>query len=205
MNPYRARRATTDDLEQLLALWKAVNLPGLELEKHFTDFQVIEDQQGKIFGAIGMTISGHDARIHSESYADFGLTDTLRPLLWDRLENIAKNHGLFRIWTDETAPFWKKEVGFTVPPEQTAQKWPESFGAMPHGCLVLQIRDESASPDALESELANYRRREQERLDTLMGRAKAIKLVVTLIVAGLFICAMVFAVLFIMKGMPYLR
>lgn len=202
MNPYRARRATTDDLEQLLTLWKAVNLPALELEKHFTDFQVIEDQQGKLAAAIGMTISGHDARIHSESFADFGLTDTLRPLFWDRLENIAKNHGLFRLWTDETAPFWKKEVGFNAPSEQAAHKWPESFGAMPHGCLMLQLRDESAAPDALERELANYKRMEQERLDTLKSRAKVVNVVMTLIVGALFVGAVVIGFLFITKGMP---
>ena len=55
---YRARRATTDDLAQLLALWRAAQFPTEELEKQFTDFHVAADAQGNVAAAIGLQLSG---------------------------------------------------------------------------------------------------------------------------------------------------
>src|SRR5271154_1485404 len=113
MNRYRTRRATVDDLAQLAVLWRAAQMPVAELEKQFTDFQVAEDDQGKVAAAIGLHIDGSSGRGHSETFADFGLTDTLRPALWARLQVVAQNHGLFRLWTEEDAPWWKKDAGFS--------------------------------------------------------------------------------------------
>ena len=81
MNSYRTRRATVDDLAQLAELWQAAHLPAAELEKQFTDFQVAEDEQGKLAAAIGLHIEGGHGRVHSETFADFALTDALRPAL----------------------------------------------------------------------------------------------------------------------------
>jgi N-acetylglutamate synthase-like GNAT family acetyltransferase len=200
MNSYRARRATTDDLEQLIALWREAQFPAQELEKRFTDFQVVEDGQGKILGAIGITISAHEAKIHSETFSDFGLTDSLRPLLWERMESVAKNHGLCRLWTDESAPFWKKDVGFAEATEAALQKLPPDFGQHSNGWLMLQLREESASPASLENELALYKEAEAARLETLFRRARIVKTVFTLIAAILFLIGLSMLVIYFKNG-----
>jgi len=183
---YRVRRATTDDLESLKAVWAEAALPAAELEKRFTEFQVAESAEGRIVGAIGLQIEGAHGRIHSEAFADFALTDTLRPLLWERLERMARSHGLFRLWTAETAPFWKKDAGFsgaTDPP-------PEVFGPAPGPWLALRLKDEGADPDLLEAQFTLFREAERAKREKLMGRAAAIKMVGTVIAVLLFLFAM---------------
>jgi N-acetylglutamate synthase-like GNAT family acetyltransferase len=180
---YRIRRATTDDLEQLTAVWKAASLPATELEKQFTEFQVAEDPGGQIVGAVALQVAGTDGKIHSETFADFALSDTLRPLLWQRLEGVARNHGLFRLWTAETAPFWKKDVGFsasTGPP-------PEVLGPAGGPWLSLRLKDEGADPNLLDAQFELFREAERARREQLLQRAAALKTIGTLIAVLLFI------------------
>jgi N-acetylglutamate synthase-like GNAT family acetyltransferase len=183
---YRIRRATTDDLEQLTALWAAAALPAAELEKQFTEFQVVENAGGQIVGAAALQVAGTDGKIHSETFADFALSDTVRPLLWERLENVARNHGLFRVWTTETAPFWKKAAGFSNAPGEP----PEAFGPARAVWLALRLKDEGADPNLLEAQFNLFREAERARREKLLQRAAAVKLVGTLIAVLLFIFSM---------------
>ncbi len=99
------RRATVDDLPALKSLWLAAHLPADELESRLTEFQVVET--GGVFaGALGVQILRQHARLHSEDYADFSVADAARELFWERIQNLAANHGVFRVWTQETSPFW---------------------------------------------------------------------------------------------------
>src|ERR1051325_4145281 len=102
----RVRRATLDDLGTLKPLWTSMRLPAAELEKRLTEFQVIEGPDGKIIGAIGFQLADRAARIHSEAFSDFGFADAARAAFWERVQNLASNHGVFRLWTQENAPFW---------------------------------------------------------------------------------------------------
>lgn len=183
---YSVRRATTDDLEQLMALWAAAALPAAELEKRFTEFQVAESPDGRIVGAIGLQLAGADGKLHSETFADFALSDTLRPLFWQRLETIARNHGLFRFWTVETAPYWKKGAGFSTasgPP-------PEVFGPARGSWLALRLKDEGADPNLIEAQFALFREAEKAKREKLLQRAAALKTVGTVIAVLLFVFAM---------------
>lgn len=78
----------------------------MELERRLTEFQVVETLDGQLFGALGMEISGRHGRLHSEAFSDFALADVLRPHLWERMQSVATNHGLVRVWTREKTPFW---------------------------------------------------------------------------------------------------
>jgi N-acetylglutamate synthase-like GNAT family acetyltransferase len=180
---YRVRRATTDDLEQLKAAWAAVALSAGELEKQFTDFQVAESADGRIVGAIALQVAGADGRIHSETFADFALSDLLRPLLWQRLETVARNHGLFRLWTAEAAPFWKKHAGFATPPGPP----PSSFGPTGGPWLALRLKDEGADPDLLEAQFRLFRDAERARREKLLRRAEVLRMAGTLIAVLLFL------------------
>jgi N-acetylglutamate synthase-like GNAT family acetyltransferase len=183
---YRIRRATSDDLQQLCAVWEAAALPAAELEKQFTEFQVAENADGRIIGAIALQVAGADGKIHSETFADFALSDTLRPLFWQRLETMARSHGLFRLWTTETAPFWKKDAGFTSAPSQL----PEAFGATRGPWLSLRLKDEGADPNLLDAQFNLFRDAERAKREKLLHHAAALKMVGTFIAVLLFILAM---------------
>ena len=189
MNRYRTRRATTDDLQQLITLWQAAQLPALELEKRFTEFQVVEDAEGKLVAATGLELVGHDGRIHSESFADFSLTDAVRPLLWDRFQSIAKNNGLCRIWTDETAPYWKKDAGFIDAPVALVQQLPESFGPRDRPWIYTQLRPDSALPASIDQQFQMFKDAEQAKREDIFRRARTFKTAALIISAALFFFA----------------
>jgi N-acetylglutamate synthase-like GNAT family acetyltransferase len=180
---YHIRRATTDDLEKLIEVWRAAALPAADLEKQFTEFQVAESADRQIVGAIALQVVGTDGRVHSETFVDFGLSDTLRPLLWRRLETVARNHGLFRLWTAETAPFWKKDAGFTNPSGQP----PEAFGSGSGSWLALRLKEEGADPALLETQFNLFRETERASREKLLQRAAALKLAGTAIAVLLFV------------------
>lgn len=182
---YRARRATTDDLSALVPLWESAHLPAAELDKRFTEFQVVESGDGKLLGAIGLQISGKEGKIHSEAYIDFALTDTLRPILWQRINTVASNHGLFRLWTDEPAPFWKKECGFTLPSAEARAR--SQFGNSEATLLALQLREDAADPDALDAEFARFKAEEKLRTDKMFQQARVFKWIAWGLAAALFV------------------
>jgi N-acetylglutamate synthase-like GNAT family acetyltransferase len=186
LSSHRTRRATTDDLEPLKALWLAERLDAGELEKQLTDFQVGEDEQGAVAAAIALQISGSQGRIHSETIADFAQTDLWRPRLWFQLQSAAQNHGLFRLWTRETAPFWRRDAGFTDATREWLEKLPVDFGAAGPGWLALRIRDEAAEPEALERQFEVFKISEQEKRDKVLRRASLLRFLGTFIAILLF-------------------
>ena len=179
-----------DDLAQLAKLWRAADLPVAELEKQFTDFQVAEEDEGKLAAAIGLQIEGSNGRVHSETFADFALTDELRPALWGRLQVVAQNHSLFRLWTEESAPWWRKGAGFSTPSDELLQKLPESFGPRHPLWLSLRLKEEGADPALLDKEFALFKETERLRREKLMHRGRVLRIIGTLISALLFLFAL---------------
>jgi hypothetical protein len=59
------------------------------LAKRITDFQVAESAQGVFLGAAGLQVAQRQGLVHSEGFTDFALGDTLRPLLWERIQAVA--------------------------------------------------------------------------------------------------------------------
>jgi len=127
--PYRIRRATVEDLGPLRSLWQTLNLPVGELEKRVTEFQVAEAPDGQVLGAVGLQILQGQGLIHSEVFSDFALAEPLRPLLWERLQAVATNHGLVRLWTREAAPFWSHCGLLPAAPEALARACPRPGAA----------------------------------------------------------------------------
>src|SRR2546428_4985210 len=124
---YRVRRATLDDLAQLTGLWQAMRLAVPDLGKRITEFQVAEAPDGKLVGVVALQVTARQGRIHSESFVDFSLADKLRPVLWERLQSVARNHGLLRLWSQEKAPFWS-HCGMAAADAETMQKLPSLRG-----------------------------------------------------------------------------
>ncbi|MCX6894687.1 MAG: hypothetical protein NTZ16_04140 [Verrucomicrobia bacterium] len=165
-NSYRVRRATVDDLPALTALWQTMAFPVAEphLEKRLTEFQVAVDAGDKVLGAVALEIAGAQGRIHHEAFDDFGLAERLRPLFWDKIQMLAQNNGVFRLWTQEDAPFWK-QTGLQTPPRDILQKLPAKWTNAQGGWLTLPLKDEAAIKAlSVDQEFAAMMQAERERI-----------------------------------------
>jgi len=187
MNPpgHQVRRATLDDLQPLVALWQVAGLPALELEKHFTDFQVVARTDGPLIGAIGLSIQGHHGKLHSEAFFHPEQEEEFRPHIWERVQTVARNHGLTRLWTHESSPFWH-HCGFEEADAEMLKKLPAAFGDSPAGWRTLQLRDEAAISHSLDQEFELFRVTEKESTEKLIRKAKTLRMIATAIAVILF-------------------
>jgi N-acetylglutamate synthase-like GNAT family acetyltransferase len=190
----QVRRATIDDLRILQELWASMQLSPDDLESKLTEFQIAVSPDGSVAGAVGMEIIGRHGRIHDEVFMDFAQADALRELFWQRLLSVAKNHGLTRLWTTESAPFWKTN-GLLPPKSGELKKLPEAWAASKGQWMTLQLRDEEALDAALEKALAEFkgettmlRKKAEKPLRTLnmLATAFAIILAAAVIIASVY-------------------
>jgi N-acetylglutamate synthase-like GNAT family acetyltransferase len=146
---YHIRRATVDDKPALLALWASMHIPTSDLERRLTEFQVIESGNNQLLGALGMEVIERQGRLHSEAFSDFGLSGELRELLWARMQSVATNYGLARLWTTETAPFWK-QTGFRPADDAALKRLPAGWAELASvECFTMLLRDEDVLHTAL--------------------------------------------------------
>jgi len=190
---YRVRRATLDDIRQLTALWQSMQFPIEDLAKRITEFQVAEGAGGEVLGAVGLQIAERQGLVHSEAFSDFALADHLRPPLWDRLNALATNHGLLRIWTREQAPFWN-HCGLAKADAEALQKLPALWRGPSSGWLTLKLKDDVETVMSLDREFAMFMQSEKQRTDRIFQRARTLKTGMTLIAFVLLIAVGVWAV-----------
>ena len=189
MSKFQARRATVDDLPRLKQLWALMRLPEGELERQLTDFQVIVDEAGVIVGCAAFQMNQRHARIHSEAFEDFSLADYARPALWSRIQTLATNHGLVRLWTQETSPFWSRN-GFQAATEDALEKLPLLWDRLITGWLTIKLKDEEAMT-SLDKEFAMFVETERRQRDQLIGQTKTFK---TLAIGGILLMVLVLIV-----------
>lgn len=170
---YHARRAHLDDLPTLKVLWESMRFPEADLEKHLTDFQVVQDSNHQVVGAVGFQMAQRHGRIYHEAFGDFGITDQARPLLWKRIQALCTNHGIYRVWTRERVPFWIQN-GFQPAAPNTLEKLPEAWDRTQSDWLTLQLRDEQAIA-SLDKEFAMFVESEKGRSAEALGQARALK------------------------------
>ena len=180
MNPatLKARRATVDDLPALKSLWLAAQLPADTLETRLTEFQVVENR-GEFAGAVGVQIVRTAALLHSEDYADFAVADAARELFWERIQTLAANHGVFRVWTQETSPFWR-HWGFQTANAEILERLPDEWKNLGGGWLTLELKNEDAIKAALGNEFSNFMESEKEKTNRVAANAKKITLLITI-------------------------
>lgn len=192
MNPQnlRVRRATVDDIATLRQTWEAMRFSTDDLEKRLTEFQVVENAAGEAVGAMGLQLSGQHALLHSEGYSDFGVADAARQLFWERIQTLASNHGVFRIWTQEQSPFWK-HLGFQPPTAEISSRLPAGWknesdvglGATERregGWLTYRLKDEEAIAAALEKEFAPFMAGEKSETEKISEKARMINTFITI-------------------------
>ena len=176
---YRVRRATLDDLVALRSLWSSMHLAEGDLEKRLTEFQAAINESGKLVGAIGFQVHERHARIHSEVFDDFSVADEVRPLFWQRIQALAANHGVARLWTHESAPFWTHS-GLQPASTEVLQRLPPAWAGAASPWLTLQLKDENAIA-SVEKEMAVLMQTERQRTAAKLESAKTLKTVVTVI------------------------
>ena len=189
----QVRRATIEDLPRLIELWKVENLPVQELEKQFKEFQVAEDGE-KLVGAVAMRVEGKDGLLHSEVFAQAEHADSLREKLWERARMIAGNHGLYRIWSQMEAPYWKS--AFQEVPAEAASRLPPAF-ANDRPWRFLQLKDEAALNVSLDKEFALFREAEREDVAKLFRQARVFKVAAVVLGVGVFVLVIIWAVMFL--------
>lgn len=176
------RRATVEDLPQLIALWRLERLPET-LEKRFTEFHLVADAEGRVLATIGIQLAGTQGLLHSESIGMAEMSDALRTLLWERLQVIIKSNSLERLWTQLDSHYWR-ELAFQRPTPEQLKALPAKFahGERPWSIKSLCAADANA---VLEREMAEIRALQQREVARAQQRVKTMKrvaLVVTVVV-----------------------
>lgn len=194
----RVRRATVDDLDALRALWTSMRLPAAELEPRLTEFQIVEDQsEQKIVGAIGFQVAAQQGRLHSEGFTDFAIADAAREQLWDRIQTLATNHGILRLWTNEATPFWTR-LGFKTANTDDLKKLPPAWNNENKSWLTQQLKDEAAI-SAVEQELAMFMHAQKQQSTRLFEKMRVVKTLATIIAVIIAIFALGAAIFFLIK------
>lgn len=196
---HQVRRATIDDLPQLIALWKEERLPWETLERRFQEFQIAVSPEGEVLGAVGLQIAGREGLLHSEAFAYPEHADALRDLIWSRMQVVARNHGLLRVWTQLQTPFWHLN-GFVQAPAELLDKLPPGFSALPGTWYYAQLREEVTAPAAvIERELALFQAMERENTERILRRARTLKILAIVFALGLLVPLLIWALITVLR------
>jgi hypothetical protein len=197
--PYRVRRATLDDIGPLIGLWQSMHFPAEELAKRITEFQVAESAEGVLLGGVGLQIVERQGRIHSEGFTDFAVADHVRPLLWDRLQNLSANQGLLRIWTQETAPFWN-HCGLVRATGEVMELLPAAWRDLPPAWRTLKLRDDVEKIITADKEFAVFMESERARSQRVLRHGRVIKVVATLIALAIFLPVLIWVCVLVLRN-----
>jgi hypothetical protein len=196
--PFSVRRATVEDLPSLTALWHQMQLTEPGLDRRLTEFQVAVDGAGALVGAIGFQLCGKQARLHSEGFTDFSLADVVRPLLWDRLQVLAANHGTVRVWSLENAPFWSHNV-LSRPDAEALAKLPPAWNQLPGEWLTIKLREDVEEILSLDKEFALFAQSERECSRVVLSQARMLKKAATIGAILLGVAVLVASVYLLLK------
>jgi N-acetylglutamate synthase-like GNAT family acetyltransferase len=204
MNPriFKVRRATLEDLSALLQLWSSMRFDADALARRATEFQVAEDSSQTVVGAIGLQIVGKQGHIHSEAFTDFSVADQIRPLIFDRIKVLANNHGLIRLWTRESAPFWK-HIGLEQADAQALGKLPSAWKELGSGWFTLKLKEDLEEILSESAEFSLFVEAEKRRTQKTLDQARLIKSIATGI-ALLLLVGVVIAAIYLLRRNPVL-
>ena len=178
---YSARRATVDDLSGLKILWERARFQVLDLEKRLTEFQLIVSDAGDLIGALALHIEAKQGLLHSGAFAQPEQEEQFRPQLWERIQSVARNHGLNRLWTQEGAPFWL-QAGFVEGSAETLPRLPPGFGDRQARWLTLQLKDENVAALSIEHEFELFQTAQKEETERLRRLGRTMKVTVFVVI-----------------------
>ena len=205
MNPHaglRVRRTTLDDIGALRTIWLSMRLPADDLEKRLKEFQVVEDANGNVLGTVGIQFSKQHALIYGEGFSDFSIADDARQMFWQRFEALAANHGIFRVWTQETSPFWTR-WGFQPASAEILSRLPEEWKINEGKWLTLELKNEEAVAAALETRFAGFMDAEKKQTARVADKARFLKNLITIVGFAVGIICFGFAIYLFVHRNPY--
>jgi hypothetical protein len=164
-------------------------LAAEDLAKRITEFQIAESTEAKLVGAVGLQILDRQGRLHSEAFTDFSLADALRPQLWERLQSVATNHGLVRLWTQEQAPFWG-QCGLANADSESLQKLPAGWRQLSGQWRTLKLKDDIEEVLSVDKEFALFMESERQRTQRAFQQARVLKFIATLLAVGVLFLVM---------------
>ena len=178
---YTARRATVDDLSGLKILWERARFQVLDLEKRLTEFQLIVSDAGDLIGALALHIEAKQGLLHSGAFAQPEQEEQFRPQLWERIQSVARNHGLNRLWTQEGASFWL-QAGFVEGSAETLPRLPPGFGDRQARWLTLQLKVENVAALSIEHEFELFQTAQKEETERLRRLGRTMKVTVFVVI-----------------------
>jgi N-acetylglutamate synthase-like GNAT family acetyltransferase len=196
---YTVRRATVDDLDGLKQLWEWARLQVLDLEKRLTEFQLVVSQEGDLLGAQGLHIEGKLGKLHSEAFTRPEQEEQFRALMWERIQVVARNHGLVRLWTQQKSPFWQ-QAGFAEASPELLKKLPPGFGDLAEPWLTLQLKEESASALSIEHEFELFQTAQKEETERLLRLGRTMKFTVIAVIGTGVVVTLFFVIKLVIKN-----
>ena len=135
------------------------------------------------------------------------MADPARELFWERIQKLAANHGVFRLWTQERSPFWKS-FGFQPPTAEILERLPEAWRNEYTGAwLTYQLKDEEAITAALANHaqaFASFREAEKEETERVQEKARTVGTFLTVTFFGIAAILLALAAyLFFHNYLPY--
>jgi hypothetical protein len=187
--PLNIRRATVDDLPALRTLWLGANLPVVEAG-------------GQFAGALGVQVVRQHCRLHSEDYADFSVADAARQLFWERIQVIASNLSVFRLWTQETSPFWT-HWGFQPANAEALARLPDEWKNLEGRWLTLELKNEDAINKAIKNQFAGFMDAEKKQTERVLNQARVLRFIITVAGFGIFfLCLAIFIYVLMHRQIP---
>ena len=203
VNPHQLhiRRATIEDLAALKAIWLSMRLPAETLESRLTEFQVVA-RAGEVVGVLGFQIIRTAALLHGEGYSDFSVADAARELFWERIQSLASNYGVFRLWTQENSPFWR-HWGFHPASGENLELLPAEWQQWDAPWFTQELKNEAAINAALHNQFAGYAAAEKKSAAEISARAKKVTTIFTVMFLGIFLICLVVLVVLIKHRNPF--
>ena len=175
-----ARRATVEDLPALQGLWQAAGLPWEQLEKFITEFQLVEDSDGNPAGAVGLLVEGTEALLHTEALRPDVDADEARASLWRRIQIVARNLGVHRVWTQEDDPFWTAS-GFAAPSTHDLATVRATFLGDGSGWRFVLLVDPTKANAVVQEQMALWQAEREREAGEFQRKVKAFRAVAFLL------------------------
>jgi hypothetical protein len=175
-----------------------MNYPTGDLARRITEFQVAEGPDGQLLAALGLQIAERQGLVHGEAFTDFGLSEHLRPLLWDRVLSVATNHGLLRLWTQEHAPFWH-HCGLAQADAEALEKLPAVWRGPTTPWLTLKLKEDVEAVLSLDKEFAMFMESEKQRTNEVFKQARTLKTAATLLALALLLAILGWGISMILR------
>lgn len=170
------RRANVDDLQGLKQLWERAGMQVLDMERRLTEFQLVSSMDGDLKGVTALHVEGRHALLYGEAYVRPEEEAQFRPMMWERLKTLAKNHGVARVWTREESPFWHQEAGFAEVDAELGKRLPAKFGDAQHHWSSLALREETGEAVSWEKEFEMFQHASRAGMEETMAKARRLRI-----------------------------